>query len=458
MAKKNVIYSVVEVRLHQSKEALSVDDAKQILGWETEPEGEKWESWAFRDLEGKKVRLLNNPTNRPFRMGLAKRYSSEILRGKWAMNGETVIVDRLGHVQSGQHRLAALVLAEQERKKNPEYWRTEYSWRGPVKMETLVVYGISEKPEVVDTLDIGQKRSLGDVIFRNQDFGDLGERDQKKVSNMLAGATRLAWLRCGGLRVSDAPAFLHSEALDFVEDHEGLHQAVLFVFNEEGGAGVDGRKISSFISLGYASALAYLMAAAKTDPEGEVDMSLLDKAQEFWTLFASGAGLEKGNPILVLRNLLPKIDASGAMGRDEVVSSVIKAWNLWIDGKKATTKDVRVKKTKNEAGKMILGEEPRIGGLDIERVDLEDDEEDLIPEIPEKVQKGSKSKGGWTVGDSAWVKDLDEGDHWFGTLIEKIDLKDPDGEITGTRFMVEEASGEGTWEVDPKVLVINRPK
>jgi len=454
MAKSKIVYPEVEVRLHQGGEALVVDNMKQILGWTEEPEGAKWGSeYTLKDLEGKKIRLENNPTNRPFRMSLAKRYSAEILRKKWALNGETLIVDRMGHVQSGQHRGAGFILAEQDRKKNVEYWKTAYGWKGPVVLETLLVYGISEKPEVVDTLDIGQKRSLGDVIFRNQDFGDLGERDQKKVSNMLAGATRLAWLRSGGLNVSDAPAFLHSEALDFIETHTTLHEDVLFVFNEDGGSGVDGRKISFYISPGYAAALCYLMGAAKTSPEayeteGSIDTSLQSKAQEFWTLFALGAGLEKKNPILVLRNLLPKIDASGAMGRDEIVSSVIKAWNLWIDGKEATVKDVRVKKTKNEAGKMILAEEPRIGGLDVERLPPVDDDEE-IEEAPAKgPQKGKKSKGGWATGDTCWVKD-EEGNPWFGTVVKE--------EESGA-FLVEDSETEEGWEVKPGQMVIHLPK
>lgn len=382
MAKKKkpeVLYPEISVKLHQGPEALRVEEAQTLLGWTEETEGEKWGSdYTLKDTQGKNIRFLNNPTNRPFRMVLAKRYASEILRRKWALNGETIVLDRLGHIQSGQHRLGALVLAEQERKKNPDFWRESYGWKGPVCLECLLVVGISEEPGVVDTLDIGQKRSLGDVIFRNQDLGGLGDRDQKQVANSLAVSTRLAWLRMGGLMVSDAPAFLHSEALDFLESHPGLVEDTMFIFNENGGSGVEGRKISFYLSLGYAGALCYLMSTARTDPDhfeetGEVDTSLREKAQEFWSFFAGGAGMEKKNPILILRNLLPKIDCSGSAGRDEVVGMVVKAWNLWIEGQEATPKDIRVRKTNDENGRKVLAEEPRMGGLDVVRDIQEED-------------------------------------------------------------------------------------
>ncbi|WP_230684294.1 hypothetical protein, partial [Streptococcus pneumoniae] len=70
----------------------------------------------FRDLEGNKIRLKNNNTNRPFRKSLAIRYANEMLRRKWSLNGETIIFDSKDMCQSGQHRLVGLILAEQMRK------------------------------------------------------------------------------------------------------------------------------------------------------------------------------------------------------------------------------------------------------------------------------------------------------------------------------------------------------
>lgn len=454
-----IIYKEVEVRLHDKANGkLTVEDAKLLLGWE-EDEGDKFSSTGYHLKLGKrKIRFNNNPSNRPFRLNLAKRYAKEILRGKWKLNGESIVLDRYGHVQSGQHRLAALVLAEEERKKKVDHWKA-YGVKGPVAIEALLVLGISEKPDTVDTLDLGQKRSLGDVIFRNKDFGG-DKKDQRALSSIMAGATRLAWIRCGGRVVSDAPHFPHSEALDFIEAHPGLHEAVEFIHTEEGGTGVEGKRISAGagITLAYAAALCYLQSASRTDPlkfqeTGEVDLSLKDKAQEFWTLLASGAGLEKGHPILVLRNYLPKVEASSSQGRDEIVASVVKAWNIWVDDPKATVtlKDVRPKKTNDDEGRKVLAEEPRMGGLDTVREEPEVDEDEELAEATEVEQKGSKSKGGWAVGDRAWVNDED-GAHWFGEITEELDTDQ------GKMFLVQDLGEEGeSWEVKAKDLRVKEP-
>lgn len=437
---------------------LTVEDAKALLGWQTEREDGPKKGWGtdylFKDLNGDKIRLSNNQTNRPFRMTLAQRYATEMLRKKWALNGETIVVDRKGKVQSGQHRLVALVLAEQTRAKAVEHWREAYGWRGSVSIEALMVTGINDQPATVDTLDIGQKRSLGDVVFRNDTFKEANDRDAKRLSNMLAGATRLCWLRSGGKTVSDAPHFPHSEALDFIQDHPRLVKAVEFIFQEDGGKE---KLISQFVSPAYAAGLLYLMATSGTDPdryqaEGSeaLDHSLWDKAEDFWVKLAQGVGNKSdGSPLFHLRNRLLRIDAGGAIGRDEIIGTVIKAFNLFADGKKAkSAKDVTIKKSRNDDNKIVLGEEPRLGGLDVEIEIIPDEpEEDQeapeeAPAKPAKGKKGSKSKKDTeapeTLEDGTKVKVTDEDGEWEGTIEETLllgtggiayNVKDGDGEI-----------------------------
>jgi len=457
MAKKEI---TVEVRTKDSKAGpITADDAKAILGWTTEEDAGKEFGTDYALKLGKvKVRFKNNPTNRPFRMTLAKRYANEMLRNKWALNGETIIIDRKENIQSAQHRLVAVILAEELRKADVEDAK-RYGWRGPLSIEGIIVRGISDRKDVVDTLDIGQKRTLGDVIFRNHSFKGVKEKGQKQLATILAGATRLCWLRAGGKAVSDAPHFPHSEALDFVEDHPGLIESVRFVFEEEGGTGAEGKRLSCDISLAYAAGLHFLMTSAKTNPEaydedGTVDDSLRSKADDFWVGFASGAGLDKGSPILSLKNALKRIDASGAIGRDEIIGTVINAFNLWLDGKKAASvKDVKVKKTKDKkTGKLVIADHPR---LDVVREAPEEDDAPEEAPVKDEVKKGKKSKKGWEVGNQAWVKEED-GEHWFGTIVEVIEV-DPDAG-GGTMFELKADLDGKQYEAKPSQLVLNKPK
>lgn len=394
------------------KGPLSTEDIKKILGWTVVDKGH-----LFVDREGNKIALKNNSKNRPFRMSLADRWSNEFLRNKWEPNGEPLIIDSAGQVQSGQHRGIGAVLAEQTRKENPDPWK-RYGTRGPIMWPTIIVEGISTKKEVADTIDGGQKRSLGDVLFRNHEFKG-SKKEQQKLANVLSGATRLCWIRVGGKTVSDAPHFPHTEALDFIKHNPKLRDAVEYVVNEDGGSGAEGRRITSLVSLGYAAGLMYLMGTAKTklakvEEEGPsaISTSLWSKAEKFWAEFASGANLAKDSPVLVLRNLLVKIDAGSGSGRDETLAIIVKAWNAWVDGVAVESKDIKVKKTKTEDGRFKLAETPRIGGLDVEieveeieeaeEVETSDDAEEA-EEKPKKGKKAKKTKAGKTPKKNEWV-------------------------------------------------------
>ena len=316
-------------------------EIKDFLGWR---EVRKQDAHHFKYQIGdtvKYVALDNCLTNRKFRFPLAKRYAAEHIRGKWSFNGETIVLDKYGNVQQGMHRGAGFVLAEEQRAFNPEKYGKK-----PLTYTTALQTGIEPANDVVDTIDLGQKRSLGDVLFRNREMGkDYTERDQSKLTRVLAGAIRLVWLRVEGRSVMGGQAFLHSEALELLKTHPDIVDCVKFVYDEDGGRGADGKRISSSISLAYAAGLMYLMAKAKGGKT---------KAQEFWTLFASGA-FNEGDPILALKKILERKNAGSGRERESIIGTVIKAWTLWTEGKKKVKpSDIAVKK----------GETPRFGGID----------------------------------------------------------------------------------------------
>jgi len=411
---RKVLYPEVTVEILSGQSALTVERAKELLGWESVgPDDDKFEKWGtdflFRDLHGNKVRLTRNKTNRPFRMGLAKDYANEMLRNKWHLNGENMVFDRFGDAQSAQHRLVGLVLASQELELNKEKW-SKYNHRGGVKIPAMLCFGISDKDEVADSLDKGQKRTLGDVIFRRHEFE--GDFDPKRISNTLAGAIKLVWTRMGGKKVSNAPKLYHSEALDVLEKHPALKDCVVKIFELEGGKGVDGKNITKIgsLSLPVAAGLMYLMATCDSDREsGEISTKKMAKATKFWTLLAEGAGMEKDHPVLILRNLLMRLEASSAFERDRIQHAIVKAWNAFADGHAATLKDIKVQEgVDKESGRKYFKEDPKIGGLDVV---VEDPVIDSV--------------GGWNLEDLCWVEDEtgDWGGHWFGSIAAFIDME-----------------------------------
>jgi hypothetical protein len=267
------------------------------------------------------------------------------------------------------------VLAEQLRRSSEIY-----KGKGPARIEIIVVRGISPKAAVVDTIGIGQKRTLGDVMFRDRVFHKEKEGTQKKMSNVLAGALRLVWLRMGGRIVSDAPHFPHSEALNFFDKHPKLSDGVQFA------AATD---LGGILSKPYAAGLLYLMAASGTDGEAyrqdprpeNINFDQWGMAETFFTLLSSGVDLKKGSPILALRDKLREASASGGSDRDMIVFWTILAWNAYREGREDFTKaDFKLKMVEGK-----VSEPPYLGGLDVKIEEPEEVVEVLDDPIPVEV-------------------------------------------------------------------------
>jgi hypothetical protein len=438
--KKNVALSVEQV-------VVDVDLAKELLGWR---EAKKGDVPAFR-LNGENIVLANNRHNRPFSLGLAKKYSDQMFRGEWAgqwnspsktCNGETIILDAKGMIASAAHRLVGLILAETERQKvetmGQKDFLKEKGIKGPITFPTILVKGVD--PTSADTNDTGKNRSLGDVLFRRDEFKgkELSDSARKRLSRELAVALRLVWLRLRGERVDRGTKLYHPEAVEFLEKHPLLHDAVLHVWNEEGGTGAEGKKISSYISLGYAAGLLYLSTHADSSrqdyEEGNLDMAakttLWDKAEKFWVLFGQDLH-DKDNVIKWLHKALEKNQTSEAKySRDALCTLVTRAWLVWTKVEKSKWGTQRAFSTgltsKTEGGKEVLNFE-RFGGLDLDA--------DLLKEagyLDEAVLRREFSVG-WKLSDLCWV-DQPEVEPWFGEITGFSD----DGKVATVKSQEEE--------------------
>lgn len=411
------------VTVYENSRPLTVEDAKKLIGWTEIPEDSD-EPGLFRDLTKKKIKLNNNSTNRPLRLPLAKRYMSDICRNKWKLNGETMVFDDKKKCQSGQHRLVGFILAEQQRQLQEAFWKEHYGWDGPITIECVVVEGISHEDDTVNTIDQGQKRSSGDVIYRANIFGSVTDtKPRQKMSNMLAGTIRLVWLRVGGKKVSDAPHFPISESMDFLKAHPKLQECVEYIAIEDTSGGADGAKMSKYVSLPYAAGLMYLMGTSNTDrleyaeKGGEaISFEMMPKAKEFWNLFSSGTGLDSTHPISVLKDLLMGMSASAGMARDLIIGMIIKAFNAWLDEREVSDKDIRIELVRNDKGKPVPFEHPRLGGLDVE-VDDQDGPAERKVAAPELVDESEpEATTEFAPGDKVWVLTPKLANQWQGIV------------------------------------------
>lgn len=343
---------------------MTVDEAKELLGWVEESENVKFGSdYLFKDQYGKKIRCLNNTSNRPFYPSIAEAYALEILRLKWRMNGESLIIDEFGLTQDCQHRLVGLVWADQMRSQDLPTWSTY--WKSPCTMETFLVVGIKGDDETINTINTGKPRTFSDVMYRSGFFEKVRSKDRAKLANMASNAVKLVWFRTAADLVSYAPRRPHSESLEFIDNHPRLLDCVRHIFEEEGDKE---RRISCLVPLGQASGLMYLMAASASSSgkyedcptEESVDFSRYEKAEEFWTYFA-----QESETLKPLRDKLGRLDSGGTFARDCTIGLVLKAWSMYASKSKIDPSQLSLSTSKDEWGRPYLTENPRAGGIDM---------------------------------------------------------------------------------------------
>ena len=77
-SKKGIVYAEPSAVLrgkHTAEGAMTVDEVKAFIGW-TEVTDASTHEYDLIDRYGKKIVLVNAPSNRPFRMPLAERYAN----------------------------------------------------------------------------------------------------------------------------------------------------------------------------------------------------------------------------------------------------------------------------------------------------------------------------------------------------------------------------------------------
>lgn len=360
------------------KNPLTAEKAKEMLGWKVVESGD----YLFKDKEGNKILCLNNTKNRPFSEPWADRIAQDILNRHWRFNMESIIIGEYDQVISGQHRLVALVFASQlwELKKN--HWGL--LWKTEPTIEALVAYGCKETMDVIRTIDNVKARTLADTLFCDGTFADLSEAGRKQACRICDYALRFLWSRTGVRNDAFTPTLTHSEGGAFLERHATLKECVRHIFDED-----KEKRIGKYLSPGYATACMYLMGVsggdddalrnhkgqlvhyADADPapnEGVLDLSLKEKAGEFWTNIAR---VDPPEDFKILKTALAEWadpDTGSSGGRvPEKVAILCKAWSKFRADEPITKASIKLDMRPNEDGIDVLHDYVDFGGIDLGR-------------------------------------------------------------------------------------------
>lgn len=231
--------------------------------------------------------LNNNSRNRKLNPRRVRRYREDIEAGRWQLNGESVVIDRLGVLADGQHRLQAIIEADQA-------------------IDCIVVFGV--EPESFETIDSGEKRQASDALHIK------GYTN----TNVLAGAGRLKLQYDRGQLTVDR-RISHSypsniDVVDVIEANPGLGISTDIVCAMN--------RIRALMSVSVAAWLHF-----------EFSRRLPQKCDEFFAALATGVGLDEQNAAWRLRERFIQNRSTGSrLTPVEQANMMITAWNRYWRG------------------------------------------------------------------------------------------------------------------------------
>lgn len=200
--------------------------------------------------------LRNKVANRKINASRVAGFAAAMKDGRWEMNGETIKVSVSGKLQDGQHRLCAIIAAN-------------------TPVDLMVIEGVQDS--AIDTIDTGRPRRGVDVVTMNG----------YKHPYVLTVAANTLWRI---LTHAPYPTVVPPSYTIATIDRWPALKTWADRYANSRGNGLTG--IISAASL--LPALVYLDAIARRP----------DLAERLFTGLETGANLQPGDPIMVLRNRL----------------------------------------------------------------------------------------------------------------------------------------------------------
>lgn len=226
------------------------------------------------------IMQTKNKSNRPMNRTRVLRYAEDMRRGRWLVNGETIIFDSEGNLLNGQHRLQACI----------ESGATFYS---------AVCYGVAR--ETFGVIDCGRPRSAGDVLSITG----------TEYCNQLAAGIRM----CRCVQLGDASFISNSsneEVLRFLEENPLIRNSLSVMKLQTA---------TRLLTPRVCIALHFLFS-----------MRDRDQATRFFTDLNEGTELPGSDPVHVLRQIIlnTRMREKQRMKLDAfwIAAITVKAWNF----------------------------------------------------------------------------------------------------------------------------------
>lgn len=244
--------------------------------------------------------LKRNPSNRPISDSKVDEYARDMKEGRWAFNGESIIIADTGELNDGQHRCAAIVSSG-------------------TAIETVLVVGVPRARRF--TTDMGMARKVGHF---------LGMNGVSNASNVAAIAATLMIIErfgelpnrgAGGVtqNVTTGDRPTKQQVLQYASRHAAEITRALEAIPHKGA-----QKVASLSRL----ATALILFARKSKN--------FDAAAKYISAIVDGDSLNKRNPIYVCRERMLGEKRGNSLTPHKTFEILIRGWNAHRAGSQMT--------------------------------------------------------------------------------------------------------------------------
>lgn len=230
--------------------------------------------------------LKNNDGNRNTSQVLVQQYSADIASGRWALNGEPIIISKDGKLNDGQHRCEAVIDAN-------------------ATIEVVMVFGVER--ETRTTVDVGKKRTLADMLSME---GVVNSALSAAVASMV-----LAYERSGGQNLH------YAKYLSSAGTKERVHADPLIAV-AAAYAGHNTKHAKRYVGGSAIGFCFYILS--------KIDVTA---ARDYMDKVCVGEGLKRGNPAHSVRERL----LNEGKQRDKKVALILRGWTFHQRGKQVAT-------------------------------------------------------------------------------------------------------------------------
>jgi hypothetical protein len=254
------------------------------------------------EIAKKLLSITDSKVQRKFKRAHILSLSEDMKNGDFINNnGDTIRQDCQGNIIDGQHRLAACIEAN-------------------YTLKTIFVKGL--QTDTIKTIDIGQKtRTFTDVL-------EINHRKNYKYANQITSAVKFIYrfnhsVYADGTESSGKGRMNTNQFLKWIDKNpeiiDFIAETMLVVCNGD-------KLIPASIFCG----LKWIL-----------DKYNKTESDKFFQMLSDGIGIDKTSSIYLLRKRIlsckfGKNTKQNNMTKSELIFTIVKSWNYYLDGKKTT--------------------------------------------------------------------------------------------------------------------------